>query len=245
MNDSIKQLLSLQDRDLETDRLRSEAAAIPAKVTKIKAQIQTNKTELESAKKELTQLLLLKKSKEVDLEIQEASVRKHATELNAVKSNDAYRALLGEIEKAKKDKSALEDEILQVMEQIDQATRTWKDRETASKGAETNLLKEISDWEAKQKSLEEQALAKETEREQVVSLIAKNLYQQYQTLREGRKGSAAVVSLKNEQCGGCHMKVSQNLINEVRRGQKLMTCESCSRIVYLEEVATPTTDSGS
>ena len=49
---------------------------------------------------------------------------------------------------------------------------------------------------------------------------------------------AAVVPIRSEQCSGCHMKVSQNLINEVRRGLKLMTCESCSRIVYLEEAET-------
>lgn len=237
MNESIRQLLSLQERDLELDRLQTELAAIPAKVAALKNQIQANKTALENAKKELTQLQLDKKNKEVDLESQEGAIRKHATELNAVKSNDAYRALLGEIDKAKKDKSALEDQILQVMEQIDQANRSWKEKETAAKAEETDFQRQISDWETKQKNLEELAAQKKTEREQSTGALNKALFEQYQRLRQGGRGSA-VVPLRSEQCSGCHMKVSQNLINEVRRGQKLMTCESCSRIVYLEEVAT-------
>jgi predicted nucleic acid-binding Zn-ribbon protein len=237
MNESIRQLLTLQERDLILDRLQSELTSIPAKVEALKKEIQTHKAELENAKKEMTQLQLVKKSREVDLETQEGVIRKHTTELNSVKSNDAYKALLGEIDKAKKDKSALEDQILQVMEQMDQATRTWKEKEAAAKTQESDFLRQISDWEAKQKNLEEQIQLKKTEREQATGTLPKGLYGQYQRLREGGRG-AAVVPLRSEQCSGCHMKVSQNLINEVRRGQKLMTCESCSRIVYLEEVAT-------
>jgi predicted nucleic acid-binding Zn-ribbon protein len=235
MKDTIKTLLSLQDRDLELDRLRAELSAVPGKIAKLKADIQAAKTSLEEAKKDMIQLQLAKKQKELDLDAQEAAIRKHSTDLNAVKTNDAYRALLGEIEKAKQEKSRLEDQILQNMEQSDQAVRVWKEKETASKTDETTLQKQISDWEAKQKELEQTIATKEAEREQAFSELPKNLAESYKKLRNGYRG-AAVVPIRKEQCSGCHMKVSQNLINEVRRGQKLMACESCSRIVYLEEV---------
>ena len=234
MKDTIKLLLGLQERDLELDRLRSELSAVPAKISGLKAEIQTAKTALEDAKKEMTQLQLAKKQKELDLDSQESAIRKHSTELNAVKTNEAYRALLGEIEKAKQEKSALEDQILQIMEQGDQAGRVWKEKESGSKSHEADLLKQISDWESKQKELEQLISSKDAERTQALSSLSKNLADQYSKLRIGYRG-AAVVPIRKEQCSGCHMKVSQNLINEVRRAQKLMTCESCSRIVYLEE----------
>ena len=234
MNDAIKSLLSLQERDLDLDRLRAELSAIPGKISQLKADIQAAKSALEEAKKDSNQLQMDKKQKELDLDAQETAIRKHSTELNAVKSNDAYRALLGEIEKAKKEKSALEDQILQIMEQADQAARVWKEKEAASKAGEAAIQKQISDWETKQKELEQILAGKEAERDQVFSGLPKNLGESYKKLRSGYRG-AAVVPIRKEQCSGCHMKVSQNLINEVRRGQKLMACESCSRIVYLEE----------
>ena len=234
MNESIKQLLALQDRDLEIDRLRTDAAAIPAKVQAVKKRIDDAKAALENAKKDLTQLQLARKQKEIDLETQENAIRKHAGELNAVKSNDAYKALLGEIEKAKKDKSVLEDQILQVMEDTDKATRVWKEKEADHKNHEGELLKQIAELEAKKQALEQSISGKQTERAQLVDGYAKPLMEQYNRLRSGGRG-AAVVPLRNEQCSGCHMRVSPNLVNEVRRGQRLMTCESCSRIVYLEE----------
>jgi predicted nucleic acid-binding Zn-ribbon protein len=236
MNDMIKLLLGVQERDLELDRLRGELAAIPAKRAALKAEIQTAKTALEEAKKEMTQLQMAKKQKELDLDGQETAVRKHSNELNSVKTNEAYRALLGEIEKAKEEKSALEDQILQIMEQMDQAGRNWKEKEAGSKAHEAGILKQISDWEAKQKELEQVLVTRDAERAQAFSALPKNLADQYNKLRNGKYIKAAVVPVRSEQCAGCHMKVSQNLINELRRGQKLMTCESCSRIVYLEEV---------
>jgi len=235
MNDTIKSLLNLQERDLDMDRLRAELAAIPAKIAALKGEIQAAKTSLEDAKKDLTQLQLAKKQKELDLDTQEGSIRKHSTELNAVKTNEAYRALLGEIDKAKLEKSALEDQILQIMEQMDQASRIWKEKESGSKANEAGLQKQISDWEAKQQELQQVLSSKESERAQALSALSKGLADHYSKIRTGKRG-AAVVPIRKEQCSGCHMKVSQNLINEVRRGQKLMTCESCSRIVYLEEV---------
>lgn len=240
MNEPIKLMLALQDKDLELDKLRADAAAIPKKVEAVKAQIQTVKKALEDAKKELTTFQLAKKQKELDLDAQETSIRKHAGELNAVKSNDAYKALLGEIEKAKKDKSGLEDQILQVMEQIDQANRTWKEKEVSAKGEEVTLQKQISDLEALKTKLEADVVAKQTVRDETAGSVPRQIAEEYKRLRENRKG-AALVPLRNEQCTGCHMKVSQNLINEVRRGQKIMTCEHCSRIVFLENVLTAAT----
>src|SRR5882724_1227838 len=161
MNDTIKTLLSLQDRDLELDKLRAEQAAIPGKIAKVEGEIQAAKKALEDAKKEMTDLQLAKKQQELDLDAQETAVRKHSTELNSVKTNEAYRALLGEIDKAKEGKSALEDQILQVMEQIDQANKSWKEKEAGYKGNEAGLMRQISDLEAKQKELSEQIAVKQ------------------------------------------------------------------------------------
>lgn len=234
MNESIKQILALQDQDLELDRLQAEIAAIPGKVNAIKKTIQDQKSALEAAKKDLNQFQLAKKQAEMDLETQETNVRKHAAGLNGVKTNEAYKALLGEIEKAKTDKSKIEDQILLFMEQIDQAGKVWKEKESISKNEEGALHQQISDWEAKQKMLEAQVIEKKAQRGSVATSLPMGISESYERLRQNRKG-AAVVPIVKEQCSGCHMKVSQNLINEVRRGQKIMTCESCSRIVYLTE----------
>ena len=91
---------------------------------------------------------------------------------------------------------------------------------------------------SKQQALRQEIADKEALRRETAAALPPNIAEHYERVRKGKKG-AALVPIRKEQCSGCHMKVSQNLINEVRRGLKLIPCESCSRIVYLEEVATP------
>jgi predicted nucleic acid-binding Zn-ribbon protein len=235
MKDAIKTLLALQERDLELDRLSAELRAVPGKIAALKGQIQAAKLVLEEAKKESTALQMTRKQKELDLETAENAIRKHSTDLNAIKTNEAYRALLGEIEKAKNEKSALEDQVLQLMDQSDQAIRFWKDKEAVFKRDEVDFLKQIGDWEVRQEALRQEIADKEAQRREAAAALPHLMAEHYERVRKGKKG-AALVPIRKEQCSGCHMKVSQNLINEVRRGQKLIPCESCSRIVYLEEV---------
>jgi predicted nucleic acid-binding Zn-ribbon protein len=237
MNEGIKQLLVLQERDMELDKLQMDIQAIPKEIAGIRAQMASEKAALEDSKKELTHVQTARKEKEAELASKEEAVRKHTAELNSIKSNDAYRSMMGEIEKSKREQSILEDEILQLMEKVDQAQKVWRERENLAKSTEGERQKQISDLETKQKSLEEQKAQKQTQRAELATTYPKNTLTRYEQLRGGKKGGPVIVPLKNGQCGGCHMRISPNLENEVKRGQVIMYCEHCSRIVFLEEVA--------
>ena len=64
-------------------------------LSRTEAILEAEKAALEEAKKDLTQLQVLKKQKEIDLETKENDIRKHTGELNNLKSNHAYKAMLG------------------------------------------------------------------------------------------------------------------------------------------------------
>lgn len=46
----------------------------------------------------------------------------------------------------------------------------------------------------------------------------------------------AMAKITNGLCSGCHMNLSIILLKELQKGDKLYTCESCGRILYLEEL---------
>jgi len=242
VNDSIKQLLSLQDRDIELDRFQAELAAIPKEIAAIHKQMAAEKTALEDSKKDLVHAQSMRKEKEGELASKEEAVRKHLGELNSIKSNDAYRAMMGEIEKGKQEKSVLEDEILQWMEKVDAAQRAWRDLEATAKSIEGQRKAKITEWETKQKNLETLIAEKQKDRQDASGTLPAALFGKYQRIRQNSKGTV-VVEIKSGQCSGCHMQVSQNLMNEIKRGQNIMNCEHCSRIVYLPEAIEKPADS--
>lgn len=231
MQDDLKQLLKLQELDQTLDQFRLELKKIPARIAELQTQIQEIQFQFEEKKKRFIALEVERKNKEMELANQEEKIRKHETELNAVKSNEAYKALLSEIETAKKQKGLIEDEILRNFEDADQLKVELKKDEISLKEQQKKLEQEIAELKSQiQKS--EKALQEELqEREKFVPSIKKELLTIYEYIRE-KKGGVAIVSIEGECCLGCNTHLTPSTINEVKKGKNLVRCEDCSRILF-------------
>ncbi|MDA8032253.1 MAG: C4-type zinc ribbon domain-containing protein, partial [Alphaproteobacteria bacterium] len=45
----------------------------------------------------------------------------------------------------------------------------------------------------------------------------------------------AVVSIENQICGGCYMKVPQQIEINVKKEEEIIFCPSCSRVLYIDK----------
>lgn len=224
-------LIVLQEKDLALDAVRRQAEEVPVKIGGQQALIAGLKTELENSKKALTDLQLAKKQKELDLETHENQIKKHNAELNAVKSNDAYKALLAEIENAKKANSQLENDILEIMEKIEAENAASKTKEKELKQKEAEIQAVIKCFEDELAKLQAEAAKLEADRAEYAKGIPPEVLKKYDWIRESREG-VAVVGIEGENCCGCHIQLRPQLVNEVCKGQDFVYCDSCSRILF-------------
>jgi predicted nucleic acid-binding Zn-ribbon protein len=161
----------------------------------------------------------------------ESAIGKHSGELNAVKSNDAYKALLSEIEKEKTKKYSVEDEILAIMEYLEKESLVVKAKEKEAKEKEGEVAAIIARLTAEQKAGLESVAALEAERAEFAKHINENIMSKYDYIRSNRGGSA-LVEIVGGNCGGCHFELRQATINEASKGAEFVFCDSCSRILY-------------
>jgi len=61
--------------------------------------------------------------------------------------------------------------------------------------------------------------------------IDAKLLEEYKKMH-GRFGDTVVARLTGSRCGGCHMELSILLRDQVRKGESLVKCENCGRILY-------------
>jgi predicted nucleic acid-binding Zn-ribbon protein len=72
------------------------------------------------------------------------------------------------------------------------------------------------------------------QRETLTEGIDKALLQQYEHMRE-RKGGTAVATIENEICSACNVKVPSGILSTLRsESDKMVTCSSCGRILYVK-----------
>ena len=231
MKKEFKQLIALQDKDTAIDVAKAKVEAVPALIEEQKNLLAGIKAAFEQSKQNMTRLTLAKKEKEMEVSTVEAAIGKHSGELNAVKSNDAYKALLSEIEKEKQKKYSLEDEILAVMEDMEKESLAVKAKEKEAREKEGEVAAIIAKLTAEHKAGLDSICALEAERAEFAKHINENIMSKYDYIRNNRGGSA-LVEIVGGNCGGCHFELRQATINEASKGGDFVFCDSCSRILY-------------
>lgn len=231
MLDQLPSLIELQRHDNEVAELQAKVTVFDPLIAKKNAELDALRTGLKTSKDSLTANTLKKKQLEGQAEEQQKLVQKHNAELNSLKSNDAYKAMLSEIQTAKKAVTDIEDQILVVMEAIESNDRKYKEAERKFKSDEASLKNDVQRIESDKAAAVERVNARKAERDAFAQTLPGAAVTQYETIRD-KRGGVAIVAMINNSCGGCHLALTQNKINEVKKAKNPVICESCSRIIY-------------
>lgn len=229
----LNKLVALQVKDKEIDKLRRELNSLPRQMEEKNNVIADWKRELEESKQASTRFAIERKNLEMELAKKEEEIRKHSSELQLVKTNEAYRALLHEIDSLKQEQDICETKILEVLESLDQTKR--KEVE-AAKSLDTKkkvMESEIADLTTRQKSLEEKLKTLLEERSSAVKEIPESAIKRYERLLSRKSGLALVAITQQGSCGGCQMSLTQGIMNDLLKNRDFVYCESCQRILYI------------
>lgn len=231
MQNELQFLIKLQSMDSSIEENKNHADEKASEIQNLNQKIEALKAGTKAIKDKITTFQLKKKQLELDAENQEKLVKKHQGELNSLKSNDAYKTMLGEIEAAKKAQAKIEDEILVVMESLDVSDKELKAQDAKLKQDEGVIKAEIQKLESEKKSFLEKMKAVETERATFAPTVPQALFSQYESIRK-KRGTLIIVPLLRNACGGCRMNLTPSKVNEVKLGKSMVLCDSCTRIVY-------------
>ncbi len=233
MNDVIAGLVRLQELDKALDTLLQQVQRVSPRRADIAARRAAAATALDQSKKALVDAQLNRKNKELEIDSKDGAVRKHTQELNGVKSNDAYRALQAEIDSAKKEKILLEDQVLVLMEEIESLQKAAKEGEQEAQKIKIDLDAQERALDAEEAEAKSLVDSKKAERDAFFSGLSAEARSRYEAIQRGRPGFVAVVPINNLVCGGCRTAITPNLLNQVMKGKEIITCEGCSRILYI------------
>ena len=69
------------------------------------------------------------------------------------------------------------------------------------------------------------------ERALAVTRLNPNVYRQYERIRKGRRGIAIAEAIDGR-CSACQIALRLQFFQDLKKGDQVMYCESCSRIIY-------------
>lgn len=234
LHQALQTILILQDRDTRRVQLEKVLAHIPQERAGVERRIAAHRAGIEAAKKAVTALELRRKELEAVLRDLEEQIQRYRNQQLQVKKNDEYQALGHEIELTESKIGENEEAEIQLLYDLDRARE--KNRETERElneaiGAEQAQLDRLAERE---KHVADDIKAARVEVAAAREPVPDDWLQRYDRLT-ATGGLPAVVVLRDQKCGGCHLKVSIGVDAEIRAGsKKIVTCDNCSRIVYGE-----------
>ncbi|MCY4404362.1 MAG: hypothetical protein OXD54_17490 [Candidatus Poribacteria bacterium] len=241
-NESMRQQLSLlyqlQEHDRELLSIHERFNSIPHQIKQLEAHVTKFKTDITAKSDELAEVEKSLRSKNADLEMNEAQREKYKNEQREVTSNDAYIALENQIEFLDKKDDETEGEILELMETVDLLKEELADLEAEVAREDQNNNKKTSEYQEERKNLKALIDEKMQQRTQYLPKIDKTLTTLYHRWIERRKGDFVALG-KNGTCGSCRLTIQPQNMKEAQKYDKLVYCTSCKRVLYVEP---PTSD---
>lgn len=193
--------------------LNSQATAKAEEIAELKKVVRMMEGEVNDIKNKLK-----------DLEKKQSSIKK-VDEFNALShemsQTDRERTLKEQRLSDHYDKLAAEEDALKaIQENLDTTVEN-------SKALEAEIHEAIERINAEGRVLK-------AERDQLVGKADPETFRIYERLLRNKK-DRVVVPIENRCCSGCHIMLTAQDENLVRKGERLVFCEHCSRIHYWQE----------
>jgi len=228
----LQQLVALQKLDTSIRKLQAELEATPQRRAEIEGEFDQRAFEiraLENARDEARHTRA-----RLELEIAEQRIRVERAERNLMssKKQDEYTAAIREADAARKQISTLETQTIEQMEAAEKAESSLNERgeEIATLNSDREARLKMFDDETSAQT--EKLAANRVERERLVSALPKSMGAQYvRTVARIRDG-VAVAEARNGACMACFMALRPQAMAQVRRGEEIVTCDNCNRILY-------------
>ena len=234
MYDQLPIILQLQEIDGEIDKLESEKKKIPIELQALEAELARHRERFQLESDKLEELKRERRSKERQLSVQQDKLEQYESQRLSVRTNKEYTALESEIADLEESNSAIEDEILELMISIDEATDEIEGAKNELDAQEDKFKRRREKLLSDLRGLDRQIAGWNGKRGDFLKKISPVLMRKYDNWRK-RRGSSLVAVIHGQTCGGCHLTLPLQLINEVREKKKIYTCNSCGRILYWEE----------
>ncbi len=231
MNQTLEQLIKLQEIDHRLMEIKEHMGDLPKTVESQELEITTIQSKNEQKQARILQIDKDIRHHESEIEDFSTKLKKYKEQLFLVKSNKEYDAISLEIDHMKTTISESETVQLQFEEEKAQLEETIKLNmnkiESTSESLSSNqiaLQSAMAETTHEQKKLE-------SNRNILYKDIEPTYLSQYETLRNAREG-VGMASIIGSACGGCYSQLPPQIVIEIQENKQIITCPGCSILQF-------------
>ena len=162
------------------------------------------------------------------------NIRRSETNMKEIKTNKEYQAVGREIAAARKQVTELEEQVLQKIAQLEEVSSEIVASQATLAELELNSEQRRSEKQAEIDKVQQDVDADIQRREAITKELPASLLKRYNSLRDQRRGQALAIA-RDGFCQGCNMHLPPQLYNSLFKGDELLACPHCQRVLILKQ----------
>lgn len=234
MNKYLEQLVLLSKIDQEIDSFEPKMESISKTLKDAENKIAKFNVELNNLENEIQDVENQKDQNNAHISEFSAKIKELSKKSGAVKTEKEANALKIEEDIAKEQLDAANDEIVR-LDKILENKELFKKELLEERTKEEQNLDEIKvSISSQMDGLEKERMNVYTKKTKLVAEMNQKVLSFYEKIRKWAKNTA-VVPVKKQACYGCFMKIYDKTYLSVIKGEEIITCPHCGRILYKEQ----------
>lgn len=153
--------------------------------------------------------------------------------LKHAQNQKEYETAMREIDALQKQVAAFEAQTVEKMTAVEEVEKELETRADEINTLDAKRAEALSRFDteltANKKEFESESKARET----VFATLPAQLASVYNRLAQRSRDGIAVAEVVNGSCSACFMSLRPQMQVEVKKGEQIITCESCTRILYI------------
>ena len=228
-------LLDLQQLDNRIMDLEEERELIPEQQEKLESALMSKRRQLDDSENQVAHLESELTDKQRVLDLENIKLKNARSKETAVDNIKQYEAFMREVEHQEQTSEEIQEDIVSIKKRIKQILA---DRKSLESDISTMLQKQKEtrkELDAHLKELDEKLEGLYDQRDEMIENIDESIYLKYEYIAE-RKEGLAISRVAHGHCLTCNMAIPPQMYNELIRGNELMACPACSRILIYHEI---------
>ena len=148
-------------------------------------------------------------------------------------TNEQYRAFVKEIGAVEEQMKEFEEQEIDFLEKLEDLKKSEQKYNNHLSEAQESISDELKELNERNNDLNERLEQMKADRKLSAEKCDPLILKKYVRILQNKKDIAVVqVSDTNNCCGGCHMQLPPQIINDAKNINKIVNCNFCGRIVY-------------
>jgi len=229
----LEKLIDLQKTDTNIRRLKQIIGTADTKRAEIELEFDQHASSIREVQNRRDTLIAERTELEKQIADNRTYLERAERNLKHAQNQKEYETAMRETDTIQKQIAAFETQVVEKMsasEEVDTELETRAD-EINSHDAKRNEA--LSAFDAEVKAAKKELEIESAKRDEVFKTLPANLASVYNRLAQRSRDGIAVAEVVNGSCSACFMSLRPQMSLEVKRGDKIITCESCTRILYI------------